>query len=349
MKRRILLGSREIGEGCPCFIVAEAGSNHNGSLSMARQLIEVAASAGADAVKFQLFRAGKLYPRSAGMSDYLKTDRPIYDIISEMEMPYDWLPVLAEACRRRNLTFLASVFDEESADRLDPFVPAFKIASYEMTHLPLVRYIAQKGKPVILATGTASLEEVRESVEAFRQTGNVRLVLMQCTAAYPAPLPFLNVRAVQTMKEAFEVPVGLSDHSGDPIVGPVAAVALGANLIEKHFTLSRQLPGPDHSFAVEPEELALLVRKVREAEEALGSGEKVVQPVERELRSFARRQIVAVQDIHVGEKFTRENAAVLRRGKLAPGLEPKHFEEILGKVARRSISGGSAILEGDLG
>lgn len=347
MNPAVKIGDRWIGEGHPCFIVAEAGSNHNGKLDLARKLIEVAAEAKVDAVKFQLFRASKLYPKKAGQSDYLKMDRPIYDIITEMEMPYEWLPELAEIARRNGLCFLASAFDEESVDRLDPFVPAFKIASYEMTHLPLVRAIARKGKPVIMATGTATLEEVRESVNCFRESGNRSLVLMQCTAAYPAPLESLNVRAQITLAETFGVPTGLSDHSRDPLVGPIAAAALGAHILEKHFTLSNQLPGPDHAFALESQELQEMVRRVREVERARGDGRKIVQPVESELREFARRQVVAVKEIGVGESFTRENAAVLRRGKMEPGLEPKYYDELLGKTARRRIPDGSSIRKED--
>jgi N-acetylneuraminate synthase len=215
---------RRIGDGHPCYVIAEAGSNHDGRLEQARRLIDVAVEAGADAVKFQLFRASKLYARGAGRSEYLKLDRPIYDIIADMEMPYDWLPVLAEHAAGQGIDFMASAFDEESVDRIDPLVPAFKIASYEMTHLPLVRHAAAKKKPLIVSTGTADLDEVRETVAAI---GRTPLALMQCTAAYPAPLTALNLRAIPTLKAAFGVPVGLSDHSRDPLVGPLAAVALG--------------------------------------------------------------------------------------------------------------------------
>ena len=329
MASKVQICDKWIGDGEPCFIIAEAGSNHNGSLQQAKNLIDVAVDAEADAVKFQLFRANKLYPANAGHSDYLKLDRSIYDIIADMEMPYEWLPELAAYCQERGIIFLSSVFDEESVDRLDPHVPAYKIASYEMTHLPLVRYIAGKGKPVIISTGTANLEEVDETVEAFYETGNRDLMLMQCTASYPAPLESLNLRAIATMKNAFGVPVGLSDHSRDPLAGPMASVALGGNLVEKHFTLSNRLPGPDHSFAIEPEELRSMVQKMREVERTLGSGEKAVQSVEAELREFARRSIFATQDIAVGDIFSQENVAVLRRGKLAPGLEPKYYEAVL--------------------
>lgn len=347
MRAKVRIGNQWIGDGNPCFIVAEAGSNHNGNLDQAKRLIDIAASAGANAVKFQVFRAKDLYPKGAGPSDYLGVQKPIYDIVAEMEMPYEWLPELAAYSREKDILFLASAFDEESVERLDPYVEAFKIASYEMTHIPLVRYVANKGKPVIISTGAADLDEVAETVEEFRRTGNENLILMQCTAAYPASLESLNVRAVATMKSRFGVPVGLSDHSRDPLVGPLAAVAVGANLIEKHFTFSNELPGPDHRFAVEPRELQLMVRKIREVEKALGDGEKAPHPSEAELRRFARRSIFAVRDIKAGEVFTPENIAVLRCGNLTPGLDPKHFPEVLGKRARQDIPAERAIREED--
>jgi N-acetylneuraminate synthase len=352
MNRRSLaiiqIGSRFIGDGQPCFIITEAGSNHNGNFEQAKKLINVAAAAGADAVKFQVFRASKLYPKSAGVADYLNSPKPIYETIAEMEMPYEWVPKLTEYCQEKGVLFLSSVFDEESADRIDPYVGAFKIASYEMTHIPLIRCVAAKGKPMIISTGTANFDEVRETVEEFKKTGNDQLILMQCSAAYPAPLESLNVRAIQTMKEAFGVPCGLSDHSRDPLVGPLAAVAVGANLIEKHFTLSNELPGPDHKFALEPVELRTMIEKVRQVEQALGSGEKVVSPWEEELRAFARRSIFAVRDIHKGEVFSKTNIAVLRCGKLYSGLKPADYPSILGKKAARGIRVDSALRSEDI-
>jgi N-acetylneuraminate synthase len=343
----VQIGKRRIGDGQPCFIVAEAGSNHNRSLVQAKQLIDVAASAKADAVKFQVFRADRLYPRSAGVSDYLGTSESIHSVVAKMEMPYEWLPELTTYSQGKGLLFLASVFDEESVDKVDPYVGAFKIASYEITHIPFLRYVAARGKPVIISTGASDLNEVATAVDHFRQTGNDELILMQCTAAYPAPLESLNIRAIATLKSAFHVPVGLSDHSRDPLLGPLAAVGAGANLIEKHFTLSNALPGPDHRFALEPTELRLMVEKVRQAEKALGNGEKTVHPVERELRVFARRGIFAVRDIEVGDEMTRENLAILRCGKLQAGLEPKHLRELLGKHAKRNIPAESPIQRGD--
>lgn len=344
---KIRIGQRLVGDGEPCFIIAEAGSNHNRSLERAKRLIDVAADAEADAVKFQTFRAAKLYPKTAGTSDYLNISKSIYDVIAEMELPYEWIPALADYCSEKDILFLSSVFDERSSDLLDPYLPAFKIASYEITHIPLIRYVAKKGKPVIISTGTANLEEVRETVEEFRQTGNDQIILMQSTASYPAPADSLNVRVVQTLKQTFSVPAGLSDHSRDPVVGPVAAVALGANLIEKHFTLSNELPGPDHRFALEPAELRLMIQKVREAEKALGNGEKAMHPIEAELRGFARRSIFAVRQIAEGEVFSEENVAVLRCGKLPAGLHPKYYPELLGRRATRALAAESAIQPGD--
>lgn len=344
----IRIGDRQIGTGYRCFIVAEAGSNHNRSLTQAAALIDIAAAAGADAVKFQLFRADRLYPKSAGTTDYLQLPKPIHDLIAEMELPEDWVPQLARRCRERGVFFLASPFDEGAVDWLDPYVEAFKIASYEITHLPLIACVARKGKPVILSTGAANLDEVAEAVTTIRQTGNHQLILMQCTAAYPAPLESLNIRVISTLRSTFGVPVGLSDHSRDPLVGPLVAVAAGADALEKHFTFSNALPGPDHRFALEPDELHLMIQKVREAERALGSGGKVVHPVEAELRAFARRSIFAVRDIALGEVFTRDNIAVLRCGKLSPGLEPRRFPELLGRRARRTIPAEHALGPDDM-
>jgi N-acetylneuraminate synthase len=344
---KIMLGNRAVGDGEACFVIAEAGSNHNGSLTQAKQLIDVAAAAGADAVKFQTFRAAKLYTPRAGTSDYLGLERPIYDIIADMEMPYEWIPELADHCRRRAVQFLSSAFDEESVDRVEPFVTGFKIASYEMNHLPLVRHVAAKGKPMIVSTGTADLGEVATTVAALRAAGNDHLVLLQCIASYPAPIESLNLRVIQTFMTTFGVPAGLSDHSADPLVGPMAAVALGASVIEKHFTLDRGLPGPDHRFAVEPEELGLMIRKIREVESALGSGAKDVHPVERALRSFARRSIFATRPIARGEAFSSENVAVLRCGKIAGTLQPDDFPRLLTRRAARNVAAGAPIQPSD--
>lgn len=346
--QRIKIGERWVGDGEPCYIVAEAGSNHNGSFEQALRLIDVAAEAGADAVKFQHFKASKLYPRSAGESDYLKTSRSIYEIIREMEMPDEWIPRLAEYCRKRGIAFLFTPFDEQSADLLEPHVPAYKVASYEMTHTPLLRHLARKGKPLIISTGTAMLDEVLRAVDVVLKEGNREIVLLQCTASYPTPLEAMNVRALVTMRQATGCLAGLSDHSSDPIVAPMAAATLGACVIEKHLTLSNRLPGPDHQFAVEPKGLSELVRRVREVEKVLGHGRKETLPVEAELYSFARRSIFSVSDIRPGELLTRENIAVLRCGKLGFGLSPDHYDSLLNRRAVRLIPKESLITFDDV-
>lgn len=345
---RLQIGDRWVGDGEAVYIVAEAGSNHNGDFKQALQLIDVAADAGADAVKFQHFKAAKLYPKSAGESDYLNTPRSIYDIIHDMETPDEWVPRLAEHCRTKGLAFLSSPFDEASADLLNPYVPAFKVASYEMTHAPLVRHIARKRKPMIVSTGAASLEEVMRAVEVIRSEGNDRIIVLQCTTKYPAPLEAVNARALVSLREATGLPAGLSDHSRDPILAPVVAVALGACLIEKHFTLSNSLPGPDHAFAVEPHELKSLVQRVREAQRALGHGRKEPLPEEQELRFFARRSIFAIRDIRVGEQLSLDNVAVLRCGKLGFSLPPESLEKVIGRTAIKLISAEALIRMEDL-
>ena len=331
-----------------CFVIAEAGSNHDGSLDTARRLIGVAAGAGADAVKFQVFRAQKLYPRSAGVSDYLGIQTPIYDVIEAMETPYEWLPVLAEECRAAGVLFMATPFDEESADRIDPFVDVHKIASYELTHLPLVEHVTRTGKPLVLSTGTATLDEVGETIDAVHHAGGRELTLMQCTAAYPAPFEALQLRTITTMRDVFGVPVGLSDHSRDPVVAPVAAVALGAAAIEKHFTLSNDRPGPDHRFALEPHELEQMVQAIRDTEDALGHGRKEVEPAERELHAFARRAIFATEPIAAGQAFSARNVAALRCGKLHAGLPPRELPALIGRRAVRDLAPDTPVLAGDV-
>lgn len=345
---RISIGGRPVGDGERVYFIAEAGSNHDGSLDQALRLIEVAAEAGVDAVKFQTFRADELYPKSAGPSDYLANPRSIHEIMRELEMPAKWIPLLAERCRARGVAFLSTPFDEASADLLEPHVPAFKIASYEMTHHPLLEHVARKGKPLLVSTGAADLVEVGEMIEVVRRCGNERLVVLQCTAAYPAPVAALNLRALVTIRERYGVLVGLSDHSRDPLPGPLAAVALGACLIEKHFTLSNALPGPDHPYAVEPHELRAVIEGVRSVELALGSGTKAPLPEEGELRAFARRSIFARRAIGVAEFLTRENVAVLRCGKLGYGLHPRQYPMLLGRRAARAIAADTLIRDEDL-
>jgi len=344
----IRIGARRVGPGAPVYFIAEAGSNHDGDYAQAERLIEVAADAGADAVKFQAFKAESLYPRRAGQSAYLKSARSIYEIIRDLEMPLDWIPKLAAACAARGLDFLCTPFDFRSADAIEAHVPAFKIASYDMTNYPLLQHCARKGKPLIVSTGTADLDEVRDMIAAVRAVGDPGLVVLQCTAKYPAPLAALNVRTVASMT-ALGVLTGLSDHSREPLPGPLAAVALGGVVIEKHFTLSNTLPGPDHAYALEPAELKDLIAKLRQLEASLGSGEKVVHAEEQELRTFARRTIFTTRALARGERLRRSDLSLLRCGTVPFGLHPREYLRLPGRLVAHELVVESAIRAEDLG
>ncbi len=349
---QISIAGRKVGEGQPCFIIAEAGANFRISddpkvnFQQALKMIGIAADAKADAVKFQLYRADKLYVRKAGQADYIGKKKSIYDIIREMELPYEWLPKLKKHCEDKGIIFLCSPFDEESADKLDEAgVAAFKVASYTITHFPLLRHIARKGKPIILSTGASNKDEVKDAIKAVEKEGNRDIIVLQCTAKYPAPMSSINLKVIQNLREDLGVIVGLSDHSREPLIAPLGAVALGAKVVEKHFTTDNSLPGPDHGFAILPEELKSMVTGIRQLEEAMGTGIKGVLDDEKELHTFARRFIFSARSIKKGEQFTTKNLAVLRPGKHKAGLPPSRWDDILGKKAKRDIRAQEPILE----
>ena len=342
------IGDRPVGPDEPAFVIAEAGSNHNGDLDIAKELIDVAVDTGADAVKFQTFRAEDLYVEESGEVEYLDDDRSIYEIIESMEMPYEWIPELHDYCLERGIQFMSTPFDERSAEELAEYVPAWKVASYTSSHIPFLEHLAETDKPIIMSTGAHELDEVAESVAALREAGASDLVLLQCVAAYPTPLSEINVGVVETLREEFDVPTGLSDHTLDPVTAPSAAVALGACVVEKHFTLDKSMEGPDHEFALEPDELDRMVTAIRDTEAALGSGEKRVLEVERELHKKARRAIHAVEDVEAGEELTEENLKVLRPGEQESGLHPKFYDEVVGTTALRDISQGTGISWDDI-
>ena len=310
------------------------------------KLIDIAVEAKADAVKFQLYRANKMYVENAGYADYLGQKKSIYDIIRELEVPYEWISKLKTYCDERNIIFLCTPFDEESVDELEKVdIQGYKIASYTITHLSLIEHIAKKGKAIILSTGASDIADIENAISAIRKTGNDKIILMQCTAKYPAPLKNINLRVIPKLIEKFDVPVGLSDHSREPSIAPMGAVALGANIIEKHFTTDNNLPGPDHKFAILPDELKALVDNIRKLEEALGKELKFIQEAEDELYKFARMSIYATVNIKLGEILTKNNIAVLRSGKQKKGFEPKYFNFLLGKKTSRMIKKGEPIDE----
>lgn len=340
----LTFANRSVGPGQACFIIAEAGVNHNGSLAMARQLVDVAVRAGADAIKFQTFRAESLVSSQAPKAEYqLQTTdagESQLDMLRRLELSFEAFRELYAYCQQRGILFLSTPFDDASANFLDDLgVVAFKIPSGEVTNVPFLTHVARKGKPLIVSTGMAYLGEVETAVRTIVATGNRELVLLHCVSNYPAAPADINLRAMTTMGTAFEVPVGYSDHTmGDAVA--LAAVALGACVIEKHFTLDRTLPGPDHGASLEPQELCELIQGIRQVEAALGHGRK--EPVASELSTaaVARKSLVAEQDIGAGTRLTEEHIGIKRPGN---GLPPVMLPYVLGRTARLPIPAGALL------
>jgi len=334
------IGRFEIGDGKKCFIIAEAGSNHNRDFDNACRLIDVAVEAGADAVKFQIFSAEAIYSKKTPMATYLKKEKlakdneTLWDVIKRIEIPRHWTPDLMAYCQKKGIMFLSTPFDLTAVDELESAgVEAYKVASFEITHLPMLRKISVTGKPIILSTGMASLEDIEVALDAIRAAGKSEVVLLHCAIAYPPKFENINLRAMDTMKQAFQVPVGFSDHTMGHVTD-VAAVARGACIIEKHFTLSRDQEGPDHPFSLEPHELKEMINAIRQTEQILGSPIKRHTEAEKELYRIARRSLVAARDIAEGEVFTEDMIAVKRPGF---GIQVRHMPMVIGRPARCKI------------
>lgn len=342
MNLTLPLGSRRIGDGESCFVIAEAGVNHNGDLDLAHRLVDAAADASADAVKFQTFRTAHLVSAAAPKAAYQRAatgnDQSQDAMLRQLELNADAHRELQQHAAERGIVFLSTPFDPESADLLAAMdVPAFKVSSGELTNLPLLAHLARLARPIFLSTGMATLDEVRAAVQALRENGNPPLALLQCVSNYPAAASDTNLRAMRTMRDAFAVPVGYSDHTlGSEIA--FAAVALGACIVEKHLTLDRALPGPDHAASSEPAEFAALVRGIRAIESALGDGIKQPAASEADVAAVARRSLVAARDLAAGETLDSTNIIALRPGG---GLPPGARETLLGKRARRAIVAGT--------
>lgn len=338
------IAGRLVGPGRPCFIIAEAGVNHNGSLDLALRLVEAAADCGADAVKFQTFTAAEVASPQAPKAAYQRAgeggEESQYAMLERLELSPEAHRALQARCRQLGLIFLSTPFGPASADLLDDLdLPAFKIPSGEVTNLPFLRQVAAKGRPVILSTGMCDLAEVGAAVEALDQAGCPALALLHCVSAYPADPAQANLRAMTSLAQAFGRPVGFSDHTPGNEVA-LAAVALGAAILEKHFTLDRALPGPDHRASAEPEEFKNLVAGVRKVESALGDGQKVLQPCEREIRDVARRSLVAARDIAAGQILEADLLLLRRPGT---GLGPEWLPRLLGRPAARDIASGQLL------
>lgn len=330
------IAGRRVGQGAPCYVIAEAGSNHDGSLDQALRLIDVAAEAGADAVKFQVFSAETIVWRREDeltRFDFAQC-RTAYELFKKNEMPRAWLPTLMRHASHRGIDFLATPFDEQAVDDLCEIgVAALKIASFELNHFPLLRHTAATGMPVLLSTGMATLGEVSEALAVLAQAGCGELGLFHCGIGYPFDLKDVNLRAMGTLAQTFGTPAGYSDHTPGTAVA-AAAAALGASLFEKHFTLDRGLAGPDHAFALEPAELRGMVRAIRDVESALGNPVKGPADSELQMRRRGFRSVYVRTPIAQGEVITEDKLMVLRP---AAGLHPRHLPRILGGRAARAL------------
>jgi len=338
------IGDRSIGPGQPCFLIAEAGVNHNGSLDLALALVDAAAAAGAQAVKFQTFRAERLATPGAPLAAYQRRASRVgesqQDLLRHLELSEEAHRALMARCQQRGILFLSSPFDEESADFLEQLgVAAFKIPSGEINNLAFLAHVAGKGKPLIVSTGMSYLGEVEDAVRTIRSNSDRGFVLLHCVSNYPAAAEDVNLRAMQTMASAFGAPVGYSDHTLGVEI-PLAAVALGACVVEKHFTLDRSLPGPDHQASADPQELASLVRGIRLVEAALGHGRKEPTPREAETAATVRKSFTAARDIPHGSILTNEMIVLKRPGT---GLPPASRSYLIGRRAKVDISAGTLL------
>ncbi len=340
---KINIDGKDIGDGCPCYCIAEVGSNFDGSIERAKKLIDLAKECGADAVKFQSFKADKIVSEKG--FEGLKTgfqekwDKPVVEVYKDAEFPREWTKELMEYSKEKEITFFSSPYDKEAVDILDELgVSAFKIGSGDITWLEMVKYIAGKGKPVILGTGASTMEEVEKAVEAIKSTGNEEIILLQCVTNYPSSFENANIRAMPMLREKFNCLVGYSDHTPGYIV-PLGTVALDGCIVEKHFTDDKTRQGPDHPFAMDGKDFKLMVENIRLLEKALGKPIKDLYPEEEETVVLQRRCIRAKQDIKKGSKIEEEMLDILRP---APknALYPKEKEKLIGMVSKRDIKKG---------
>jgi len=342
MVKPVLIGNRSVGPGASCLVIAEAGVNHNGNLDMALQLVDAAAEAGADIVKFQTFKSEEVISPIAPKADYqVQTTGALesqLEMVKKLELPAEAFRVIQRRCHECGIVFLSTPFDKGSVDLLESLgAVAFKIGSGEITNLPFLRYVAGKDRPLILSTGMSDLDEVAVAVQAVHDTGNRALILLHCVSNYPAAAASVNLRAMKMMEDGFDVPVGYSDHT-EGITVPLAAAAMGACVVEKHFTLARNLPGPDHRASLEPAELAGMVRGIRTVEAALGNGVKRAAPEELNTAAVARRSLVAACDLRAGTLLTESMIAIRRPGT---GLPPSALPQLVGQRLRQDVAAGA--------
>lgn len=347
MEHNITINGRQIGEGKPVYVVAEMSANHSQDLDQAVQILNAAKEAGADAVKLQTYTPDTM--TISCDNEYFQIGkgtlwegRNFYDLYNEAYTPWEWQPKLKAIADDFGMDLFSTAFDSSAVDFLEDMgVPVHKVASFEIVDIPLIEKMAWTGKPLIISTGMATLGEIDEAVQAASNAGANQIALLKCTSAYPAPPEEMNLRTISHLAEAFGLPVGLSDHTLD-IAVPVAAVALGACIIEKHLTLSRDMLGPDSAFSLEPQEFKPMVEAVRKAEKALGTVHYGVSEQEAQSRNF-RRSLFVVKDVKQGEAFTEENVRSIRPGH---GLLPKYLPDVLERRAAQDIGRGTPLAWG---
>lgn len=326
------------------FIIAEAGVNHNGDINLAYKLIDAAKDAGVDAVKFQTFKSELIATDKAERADYQKKNMPNnnesqLEMIRKLELKFEDFVHLKKYCDQLGILFLSSTADLPSTDFIDPLVPLFKVGSADLTNYPFLKNIAKRGKPIILSTGMSNLGEVEGAINLIKQYQPIinsnfpPISVLHCTTNYPCPFNEVNLNAMLTLKEAFKIPVGYSDHTLGHEV-PVAAVTLGATIIEKHFTLDNKMEGPDHAASLEPEELKIMVKSIRNIELALGNGIKKPNKSEKSIMKVARKSIVANCEIKKGNTFTEHNITVKRPGN---GIPPTQWDDVIGRTAPKDF------------
>jgi len=342
--KRITIGDKELSPNSPTFIVAELSANHKHDIEVAKDTIYAIKESGADAVKLQTYTpdtitidCDKEYFQIKKGS--LWEGKTLYQLYQEAYTPWEWHYELKELAEKLGLVFFSTPFDKTAVDFLEGLnVPAYKVASYEITDIPLIEYIASKGKPVIISTGIATLCDIQEALDACKRVGNEQVILLKCTSSYPTPLEEVNLRTIPHMAETFNCLVGISDHTLGISV-PIAAVALGAKVVEKHFILSKELDTPDKAFSLSPEEFSQMVKSIREVERALGKVSYELTPRMKESRESCRSLFV-VKDMKAGETFSEENVKSIRPGH---GLPPKFLKDILGRKAKKDIKKGTPL------
>ena len=339
--------NKTIGPGHPVFFIAEAGVNHNGSVELARQL-DAAAAAGADAVKFQTFKTENIITPNAPKSTYhIQTtgsdkEQTWFELLKTQELTREMHIALIKYCEEKNILFLSTPYDNDSADLLEELgVPAFKIASTDTNNIPFLKYVARKGLPMILSSAMSTMEEVIQAVEAVREEGLQEVAMLQCTGNYPAKLEDSHLNVMNTYREKLQCVIGYSDHTLE-LINPIAATAMGASIYEKHITIDKTLPGPDHRMALDPEELKETIRVIRQSEYAMGNSHKQILESEKENRNKLRKSIVANTDIPAGTIITEKMIAIKRPGG---GLEPSHWGEVIGRKASIMIENNSLLEE----